>query len=66
MKSSNMSETLLFTASVTCGVPYRVGEEPKVQIFMINSVLKYALLILIDVHNNNLSFMALLLRYGQL
>jgi len=61
-----MSETLLFTASVIRGVPYVVGEEPKTHVFMINSVLKYSLLILIDVCNNNLSFMAYLLRYAKL
>lgn len=33
---------------------------------MINSVLKYSLLILIGVCNNSLSFMVHLLRYGQL
>lgn len=44
---------LLFKASVTHSVSYRSGEDSNVQGFMAHSVLKYSLLILISVYNNN-------------
>lgn len=62
---------LLFTTSVTHSVSYKDGENSNVQGFMAHSVLKYSLLILNHVYNNNfvslwLLVMAYLLRYSQL
>lgn len=44
---------LIFATSVTHSVSYRDGEDSNVQGFMAHSVLKYSLLILISVDNNN-------------